>query len=301
MAVLLPSRQVLLSELRPISVAQILDSTIGDATCIICFGDLADNAKPGESERAIRLHGTHFFGEQCIRRWLEENDSCPHCRRKVHAGAGKNQRNIVASLTTQTRFMVRRTPSTLSPITDSDMFKLFGRLAKGILAINSTSLRAELRHRTSALLLWRVVWWEHNPAFVQLGEYAPYTRTEILRVEDVNARIVVCAEQVHSLVKHAVNEGYIHGLVNAMRGLPLHVGAHPLSYGFTRAIRQQFERDEGKRMIVSTFAVRLRDALEQNHMTRGLMKREREDLPSGLKVFCEDVIVRIVRELIVRE
>lgn len=107
----LPSRQVFLSKLRTISLAKLPECYNGITTCSICFGDLADKAKKGTSERAVRLHGTHIFGALCIRKWLEEHDSCPICRTKVHTGADNDDGRIVSDLHEHVRLLTCRRPT----------------------------------------------------------------------------------------------------------------------------------------------------------------------------------------------
>jgi hypothetical protein len=131
-----------------------------------------------------------------------------------------------------------------------------------------------------------------------MPDFAPYTRTEALRAEDLDVHIVVHEQQFSRLLVPVVNAGYFKGLVNTMRGLPLHVGAHPLSNSMDSAIRWQVRRDRGQRMLVSTLAARLRNAFESDPQTKGVMKGERDDLPRGIQGFWEDVIIRVLRGLI---
>jgi hypothetical protein len=297
----LPSRHAFLSGLRPISVSKMSDSSTGNDTCTICLGDLADVVKAGESERAVLLHGKHFFGEKCIRRWLEENDNCPNCRKKVHTGSDDLEHRRFANLDAELGLVLQRTPTTQSPMIDFRIFSLFGRMARAIVSVTSDFLRDELRSRTQILLGWRAEWWRRNLAFLTLLDFAPYTRAEWLRVEDLNARIVVDEDQVLRLLIHSIDRGYVRGLGNYLGGEALHVGAHPVSFRLDRAVRRQLRKDQGKRMTVSALAVRFRDALEHERHTEGLMNGEREDLPRDFRGFCEDVIIRIVRGLIGRQ
>ena len=294
----LPYRQALLRSLRPISVSDMSDSSTGNDTCTICLGDLADNAKAGKSERAVLLHGKHFFGEECIRRWLEENNSCPSCRKKVLAGSDEHERRRIARLTAEFNAFLQHVPDAEFPIYDSEVFNWFGRLSSAMLRVSSDFLCDELKRGMTDLLAWRADWWHRDPESLAMLEFAPYTRTEGLRAEDFNTPIVVNEDQVVPLLLHSIDTGYIQGLSDYAEGNPLHVGSHPLSFQLYKVIRRRLRKDQGKSMIVSTLAVRLRDALQRCRQTRGLMRGEREDLPRGYQAFAEDVIVCIVQGLI---
>lgn len=294
----LPSRQICLALLEPISVASLPDDSTGKATCNICFGDLADKAEPGASERAVRLHGTHVFGERCIRQWLEEKDSCPNCRRKVHSGADEDQRRLVSSLTAQTRLLMERHPTPESPVVDLDVFKLLEKLARGGMAVDSDLLREQLETRTLALFQWRAQLWERNPSCLKLSEFAPYTRTQALRTQDLDVQVEVHEERVSYLLEATVQEAFLWGATNNASGLPFHVGSHPLSSAMEMAIYRQVKKDRGRRVTVSTLAVRLRNKLDSG-LTKGVMNGEREDLPKGFNFFWEDVIVRVLQGLII--
>jgi hypothetical protein len=73
----------------------------------------------GISEDPVRLPKCkHVFGLGCIKKWFEENDSCPYCRDKIpsesarklifrqhrhtHTGGDRNRNNFSASHTTAT-------------------------------------------------------------------------------------------------------------------------------------------------------------------------------------------------------
>jgi len=291
----LPSHQALLSGLRPISVANLPGSSTIKPTCIICFNNLADY---GASERAVRLQCTHVFGERCIRNWLEENDTCPTCRAKVYAGRSENhQRQLLNSLVAQMGLLMQHTPTPESPIIDLDVLKLFTRLAGGRVAITSEPLRAELKIKMSLLLQWREQFWAHNPLCLRLPEFAPYTRTETLRLEDFDVQIEVHEDQFFRHFALAAYAEFMRGLAWSLRGLPLHVAGHPLATGMESAIRAQIRQDRGHTVTVSSLLIRLRHKLESGR-TRGVMTGEREDLPRGFQPFWEDVLVRVMRGLI---
>jgi hypothetical protein len=64
------------------------------------------------------------------------------------------------------------------------------------------------------------------------------------------------------------------------------------------AIRRVVFEVRGKRMLVSTLAISLREAIESDPRTRGVLTGEREDLPEGLQFYWEDFIVLFLRRLI---
>lgn len=294
----LPSRQVFLSKLRTISLAKLPECGNGNATCSICFGDLSDKAIKGKSERAVRLHGTHVFGQLCIRKWLKENDSCPMCRTKVHAGADDDQGRLVNDLTTQTRLLMRRRPTIDRPIVDLEVFELFGRLARRRMIVTSALLTAQLDASMSALMTWRAECWECNPLCLSLPDFAPFTRTQALRAQDLAVPIVVHEERDLRLLTRMVTAGLLDGLVAIAHERPLHVGAHPLFRSMENAIRRQLQEHRGKRMTVSALAISFREAIETNPQTKGVLTGERENLPRSLQFYWEDFIVVFLRKLI---
>lgn len=44
--------------------------------CTICLQDIGD----GDADSPVRLPCLHVFGDRCIKRWLEEEGTCPLCR-----------------------------------------------------------------------------------------------------------------------------------------------------------------------------------------------------------------------------
>lgn len=51
------------------------------AACVICYNDFGVASPEGVVETPLRLPKCkHVFGNQCIRKWLEESYSCPYCR-----------------------------------------------------------------------------------------------------------------------------------------------------------------------------------------------------------------------------
>ena len=292
----LPSRQVFLSKLKTVRLARLPKCCDGIATCSICFGDLADKAEKDSSERAIRLHGTHVFGELCIRKWLEENDSCPNCRMKVHAGTTDN--DLVDDLRTQAGLLMGRRPTIDRPIVDLEVFKLYVRLWRGFHTVTSAVLAAQLDDDMLALMEWRIEWWEHNPLCLSLTSFSPYTRTQALRVEELQVPIVVHEQRDLQLLTRMVNAGLMRGVNTILHERPLHLGAHPLFPGMDNAIRRVIQKEQGKRMLVSALAISIRESIESDPQTKGLLTGEREDLPSGLQAYWEDFIVVFLRRLI---
>lgn len=295
----LPSRRVFLSKLKTTRLAKLPKCCNGIATCSICFGDLADKAEKDSSERAVRLHGTHVFGELCIRKWLEENDSCPNCRMKVHAGATDN--DLVDDLITQAGLLMGRRPTIDRPIVDLEVLKLYERLWRGWHTVTSSVLAAQLDYNMLALMEWRTEWWEHNPLCLSLTSFAPYTRKQALRVEELQVPIVMHEQRDIQLLNRMVGAGLMRGVTTIAHERPLHLGAHPLFPGMDNAIRRVVRKDRGKRMPVSTLAISLRESIESDSQTKGLLTGDREDLPSGLQAYWEDFIVVFLRRLIERQ
>jgi hypothetical protein len=168
----LPSSKALLNGLQNISIAELPNGTTSNPACGICLSDLTDNVTQddvGEGERAVRLHGTHFYGEQCIRRWLEENDSCPHCRERVHRGddyyleqlaslSRGEQRRYVSELEATAIHMMDRIPSIESPVLYVELLHRFARLTEAMLVVDSHDDRECMTKASIFLVAWRTIW-----------------------------------------------------------------------------------------------------------------------------------------------
>lgn len=74
------------STLRSLESVKIEDLPEGDRSCVICYSDYGVESPEGVCEAALRLPKCgHIFGDHCIKKWLEESDSCPYCRDKLHS------------------------------------------------------------------------------------------------------------------------------------------------------------------------------------------------------------------------
>ncbi|GAB7336518.1 hypothetical protein MBLNU13_g09796t1 [Cladosporium sp. NU13] len=83
----LPTREDFFEQLSsyPVEACAIID---GDTTsCAICTRDLVDKPVDDSKERAVLLHDTHAFGEECAREWLGSNNTCPCCRTTLYQAA----------------------------------------------------------------------------------------------------------------------------------------------------------------------------------------------------------------------
>ena len=84
----LSTREEFLEQLSsyPVGGCAIVD---GDTkSCAICTRDLVDAPVDDSEERAVLLHDTHAFGEECAREWLGSNNTCPCCRTALYQAAG---------------------------------------------------------------------------------------------------------------------------------------------------------------------------------------------------------------------
>lgn len=62
----------------------------GPAACVICYNDFGIASPEGAVETPLRLPKCkHVFGNQCIRKWLEESYSCPYCRDQLDSELAK--------------------------------------------------------------------------------------------------------------------------------------------------------------------------------------------------------------------
>ncbi|KAJ4326579.1 hypothetical protein N0V84_003009 [Fusarium piperis] len=72
--------------LRSLESVKIEDVPEGDRSCVICYNDYGVETPEGICEAPLRLPKCgHIFGDHCIKKWLEESDSCPYCRDKLHS------------------------------------------------------------------------------------------------------------------------------------------------------------------------------------------------------------------------
>lgn len=63
---------------------KISDLPQSDRVCVICYNDYGVQNPEGINEAPLRLPKCkHVFGDHCIKKWFEENDTCPYCRDKV--------------------------------------------------------------------------------------------------------------------------------------------------------------------------------------------------------------------------
>jgi len=73
-----------------------------EKTCVICYNDYGVQTPEGINEVPLRLPKCkHVFGDHCIKKWFEENDTCPYCRDKVpsqpqfHYGSRTNMTQFI--------------------------------------------------------------------------------------------------------------------------------------------------------------------------------------------------------------
>ena len=54
--------------------------------CVICYNDYGVPSPEGINEAPLRIpQCKHIFGDHCIKKWLEDSDSCPYCRSKLQS------------------------------------------------------------------------------------------------------------------------------------------------------------------------------------------------------------------------
>ncbi|KAL7789455.1 hypothetical protein V8C37DRAFT_216458 [Trichoderma ceciliae] len=90
-----------------------------ERSCVICYNDFGVETPEGVHEVPLRLPKCkHVFGDQCIRRWLEESDSCPYCRDKLQL----ETRHHFDGSANQAFMTMMRVRSQLSPGTPEEMY-----------------------------------------------------------------------------------------------------------------------------------------------------------------------------------
>ncbi|KAK4230960.1 hypothetical protein QBC38DRAFT_275794 [Podospora fimiseda] len=74
------SRQAI-SELEKVKISDLPEK---EQSCIICYNDFGVDSPEGINEQPLRLPKCkHVFGDNCIKKWFTESDSCPYCRDKL--------------------------------------------------------------------------------------------------------------------------------------------------------------------------------------------------------------------------
>ena len=83
------SNAEVIQDLTPITDTSLISPE--DRHCTICQEPFQNPGRITRSqsrrELAVRLPCNHVFGNECITRWLEEQDTCPYCRRRFHLKA----------------------------------------------------------------------------------------------------------------------------------------------------------------------------------------------------------------------
>ncbi|KAG5979593.1 hypothetical protein E4U55_004994 [Claviceps digitariae] len=111
-----------------------------EKTCVICYNDYGVASPEGVIEVALRLpHCKHIFGDHCIKKWLEDSDSCPYCRSKLQSEP-KHLHGSARTFLNMMRMRGLPLPAGLSdevmnrlatrPITDVEFQELFLRAAR---------------------------------------------------------------------------------------------------------------------------------------------------------------------------
>jgi hypothetical protein len=306
----LPSSKALLNGLQNISIADLPNGTTSNPACGICLSDLTDNVTQddvGEGERAVRLHGTHFYGEQCIRRWLEENDSCPHCRERVHRGddyyleqlaslSRGEQRRYVSELEATAIHMMDRIPSIESPVLYVELLHLFVRLTEAMLVVDSHDDRECMTKASIFLMAWRTIWWTINPAYFTMPEYAPHERDAALRPQNLDPRFMNRVDQVLHTVTTTLNKGFKLGLqvYMAHAGFDFPSG-RPWFVDMYNTTAVPLRSEDEYTMAGWAMVVKLRPTTLHRHSS---VYEDRQSLLPGFHKFCEDVLVFAAQGLI---
>ena len=196
-AISLPTREEFLEQLSsyPVKACAIID---GDTTsCTICARDLVDAPVDDLKERAVLLHDTHAFGEECAREWLFSKNTCPCCRTVLYQSANDEDEGYADAaidevvpiaptfnegelehLLWQAGQLSTRYPRT-EALTDQELMWIYWNLwNQWQLAIdNSADSTWELEsprsngvaHALHELLRVRYSWWRHSPEQLKLN------------------------------------------------------------------------------------------------------------------------------------
>lgn len=65
--------------------------------CAICYNDFGVKTPDGDVEVALRLPKCkHVFGDVCLKKWLEDSDTCPFCRDKLPSEPKRKHRTAAS-------------------------------------------------------------------------------------------------------------------------------------------------------------------------------------------------------------
>ncbi|QUC18349.1 uncharacterized protein UV8b_02590 [Ustilaginoidea virens] len=126
--------------LQSLESVDISDLPNDEKICVICYNAYGVASPEGVNEAPLRLPACkHVFGDHCIKKWLEDSDSCPYCRNKLQSeqkhsyGSARTFMNMMrmrglplpAGITDEllTRLATR-------PMTESELHELFTRAVR---------------------------------------------------------------------------------------------------------------------------------------------------------------------------
>ncbi|KAF4339695.1 RING finger [Fusarium beomiforme] len=70
--------------LQSLQSVRLEDIPEADRSCVICYNEYGVETPEGINEVPLRLPKCgHLFGDHCIKKWLEDSDSCPYCRDRL--------------------------------------------------------------------------------------------------------------------------------------------------------------------------------------------------------------------------
>lgn len=74
------------STIQTLQSVNVEDLPENERHCCICYNDFGVASPEGLKECPLRLPKCqHVFGDHCIKKWLEESDTCPYCRDKLES------------------------------------------------------------------------------------------------------------------------------------------------------------------------------------------------------------------------
>jgi hypothetical protein len=331
----LPTRREFLEQLAPYPVE--CCSTIDEdaSTCIICVRELVDVPVNDETERAVLLHDTHAFGEECAREWLASANTCPKCRTVLYQqdGGDDDHDDIddadiddaesieptfdaeeLAHLMWQVSELSRRDPRT-EAFSDHEVMALYWDLwnqwimaidedVNGTWLINgprSTEVAGALRE----LLQVRYRWWRHSSEQLNVnitrGVYYPAGSWNLTE-RDLRRRVVIgsgLSLDLQSNVDLMVLTDYV--LEKAFNGgstTCVRVAGHPAAVALHDRINGVLQSFRGQKITV--FA--LREKLRESVGDADQMERDgaNPNLPPGYTHFLRRLIDKITRRAIRR-
>jgi hypothetical protein len=319
----LPTREEFLEQLStyPVNACAIID---WDTTsCAICTRDLADKPANDSEERAVLLHDTHAFGEECARKWLARKNTCPCCRTVLlqttdNADAAIDNIEPIAQafdevelahLLWQAGALSQRDPRT-EALSDEEIMSIYTAFwNQWMWAIEADvdgswvyegPRSTEVAEALHELLMVRYSWWCHSPQQLNLhieGNFW-YTPGDLVVTErDLNRHVTIDFDcSLQSELRRELSMSFILSFADGRTCT--HVSGHPVVAVLLDRVDGALQHFSGGTIKVSTLRVRLHDYIGDPDVLE--RRRVSPDLPQGYTRFIRYLVEETTLKAIAR-